>query len=276
VLGGVAVLDNETGIVWERAPDAATRDWDTAYRFCAQRVLGGRQGWRLPVISELMSLFDGTALPAGHPFTTGAIPSFWSASPSGASSDMVYVAFFANGTTDTRATAVTVRTWCVRGGAEGAAVERRDDPFGSWSSLLSTGSNPLLSCASERFQCVMNGEAVLDNETGLVWEIAPPTAEITWDTAHDQCLATFIGGRQGWRLPRVEEIRSLLVPTGLPANSPFGFTTGEFWTSTTYSASDPSFMNVVRIESPGAQIGVVKTLLYRRWCVRGGAGMEGP
>ena len=67
-----AVRDNETGLVWERTPDEMVRPWSQAISICAERPVGGRFGWRLPSVHELMTLLDPTtgnpALPAGHPF----------------------------------------------------------------------------------------------------------------------------------------------------------------------------------------------------------------
>jgi hypothetical protein len=73
-LSSAAVLDRETGLVWERTPDASLIGWAVALASCAQRSIGGRKGWRLPSIYELSSLIDpsvssGIALPPGHPFT---------------------------------------------------------------------------------------------------------------------------------------------------------------------------------------------------------------
>jgi hypothetical protein len=68
--GGDAVLDRETGLVWERSPSEALVRLD--FDPCGERIVGNRQGWRVPTEHELRSLVDPSpdhpSLPAGHPF----------------------------------------------------------------------------------------------------------------------------------------------------------------------------------------------------------------
>ena len=72
---GAAVLDKETGLVWEKSPTSDTFTWPFAVIHCASLSVGGRAGWRLPGITEVMSLVDpsvptpGVTLPDGNPFT---------------------------------------------------------------------------------------------------------------------------------------------------------------------------------------------------------------
>ena len=70
-----AVLDRETGLVWERRPSTDGMAWSMARLVCAQKAVGGRGGWRLPSFSELASFVDPSVtnpqvprLPTGHPF----------------------------------------------------------------------------------------------------------------------------------------------------------------------------------------------------------------
>lgn len=79
-----AVLDRETGLVWERSPSTNVVPWPNARLMCAQKATGGRGGWRLPAFNELASLVDpavqsGVRLPAGHPFLNVQASEYWSA-----------------------------------------------------------------------------------------------------------------------------------------------------------------------------------------------------
>jgi hypothetical protein len=122
--GGAAVLDRETGLVWERAPSTTAQIWSTARGECANRTTGGRKGWRLPSFAELASLADPSvsnpALPAGHPFQTAQSSIYWSATIDAdplAPLTRVWVVFFASGSTfPANPAAIGVLTWCVRGG----------------------------------------------------------------------------------------------------------------------------------------------------------------
>jgi hypothetical protein len=83
-----AVLDRETGLVWDRSPVPQGFSWSSAVSTCVARKTGNRFGWRLPTVNELASLFDPSAtnvpfLPSGHPFNglpTGST-SFWTVTP---------------------------------------------------------------------------------------------------------------------------------------------------------------------------------------------------
>jgi hypothetical protein len=80
-----AVLDKETGIVWLREPRKSlwgnldVRDWYGAQDVCNDLYLCWRKGWRLPTISELGSLIEGSELPNGHPFSQVVPACYWSA-----------------------------------------------------------------------------------------------------------------------------------------------------------------------------------------------------
>lgn len=121
--GSAAVLDRETGLVWERSP-ATTGNWITAAVRCHQRlVLGNRLGWRLPSIEELSSLIDPTnpsGLPAGHPFQGINLGDFfWSSTTfEDGGGAFAYEIFFngAGGDIPVSSKSDINRVWCVRGG----------------------------------------------------------------------------------------------------------------------------------------------------------------
>lgn len=120
---GEAVLDRETGLVWERVPDSFGHEWDFAHRHCNQLTVGGRKGWRLPSLAELTSLIDpsvafpGPALPPGHPFSTGSSGFHWSASTGGSDPNAAWAMSFAAGDAGNFVRSGVFNVWCVRGGS---------------------------------------------------------------------------------------------------------------------------------------------------------------
>jgi hypothetical protein len=124
-------------------------------------------------------------------------------------------------------------------------------------------------------------EAVLDRETGLVWQRSPAQDHFNQDNAAIHCARSLNGGRYGWRLPALPEMSTLLVPGlssfswTLPAGHPFdvdlSVVLSRFWT-TDGSRSSPFPGIAVLIESGGEVGGAVFVPVsnpYRAWCVRG-------
>lgn len=117
-----AVLDHNTGLVWERSPATARADWKGAKSSCLNRAIGGQRGWRLPSIVELTSLLDpsnqdsGSMLPSGHPFLNSPSGFYWSASADGGLPKAWHL-HLNNGLVHTTSKTSVFKAWCVRGGS---------------------------------------------------------------------------------------------------------------------------------------------------------------
>ena len=128
-----------------------------------------------------------------------------------------------------------------------------------------------------------NNEAVLDRETGLVWERYPPVPFVgdpsnhNWFGANERCDDLKLGNRKGWRLPTIAELSSLLDPSvdppgpTLPAGHPFvGVQSERYWTASPAMDSDPSVARQVDLSNGGATSVSPKNRARLIWCVRGG------
>ena len=122
-----AVLDKETGLVWERSPDTNGLLWVSAHQHCNNLIVGNRKGWRLPTIQELASLVDPSvfqpgppllALPPGHPFQNVQVSAYWSATTrNGTDGTEAWLVEFGGAAVDGEAKATSAEiVWCVRGG----------------------------------------------------------------------------------------------------------------------------------------------------------------
>jgi hypothetical protein len=132
--GGAAVLDKETGRVWEQSPSTDTFCWTAsascpgtglapdALSHCYQLEVGGRKGWRVPSIEELASLVDTSqgspttpALPAGHPFNVPPTV-HWSSTTNASDASRAWAVGFASGNVFNPLKTASREVWCVRGG----------------------------------------------------------------------------------------------------------------------------------------------------------------
>jgi hypothetical protein len=145
-------------------------------------------------------------------------------------------------------------------------------------------------CDSDRFKCVLTYQqcasfcitiwpAVLDRETGLVWQRTPSNATTDRRIAGFVCAVANTGRVSGWRLPTTAELESLrdqsvLTDPQLPAGNPFDMSlTGVFWWTSTIDLAGaggaPPWFDVASF-APSAQVGSgVQSSLYTSWCVRG-------
>ena len=114
-----AVLDRETGLVWEKAPDSELKTWEQACTYCYQKELADRKGWRLPTIEELSSLVDTSrlspSLPEGSPFTGVHAYFYWSATTDADEEENAWYVVFAAGYIGKGSKETKSYAWCVRG-----------------------------------------------------------------------------------------------------------------------------------------------------------------
>src|SRR5262249_8011583 len=142
-----AVLDRETGLVWERSPlapcvsvfcvrlDSGRRTWFQAETRCNEELTtGGRGGWRLTTPPQLGSLVDyrvapaTVRLPLGHTFVAVQQDLYWSSTTSTTAlatpGDVsLSVEMFSGAVFGDSKSHNGDFVWCVRGGS-GAAVQR--------------------------------------------------------------------------------------------------------------------------------------------------------
>ena len=123
-----------------------------------------------------------------------------------------------------------------------------------------------------------NGEAVLDNETLLVWERSPSTMGAAWISAPMRCALKSVGGQKGWQLPSFYELMSLVDPSvkgspvspKLPSGHPFRDVKATvYWSGTSYSADPTNAYAVDFLLGDVALHG--KNGIRGYWCVRSGS-----
>ena len=144
----------------------------------------------------------------------------------------------------------------------------------AWSQTLQCDAT-----ACPRFELVMNGAAVLDHETGLVWQRTVNLSSWPWADAINKCVTQPTGDRWGWHLPTIEQLESLMVhrtpgvAPKLPEGHPFINVSidGPYWTATTYTGTPSSAWVLSFGEGPPMSrvVEADKGELRHMWCVRG-------
>ncbi len=150
---------------------------------------------------------------------------------------------------------------------EGGGGDCPDCPD-AWDKLLTT----------DRFDLVMNGEAVRDNETCLVWEQSPDATIRLWEDAISHCHNRVVGNRKGWHLPTVEQLTSLIDTTqsnpALPSGHPFSNVQSPAWYMSATSNKSDSSIGLAVLSLDGS-VSSIFTNSGNVWCVRGGQSYSG-
>ncbi len=252
-VNGKTVLDNVTGLTWERSPETSgdgildkndKLTYSAALAHCAAHATAAYQGyydWRLPSIKELYSLirFNGTD-PSGYSGTdTSGLTPFIDTS--------VFTFTYGNTTAGERlidsqyaSTNVYVETPSDSGFTKLFGVNFADGRIKGYDLMMPGGiaqKTFFVICARGNTSYGMNnyvakGDSIVrDVATGLMWAKSDNGAALNWQDAlawvQAQNTADYLG-HSDWRLPNAKELQSILDYTRSP--------------STTHSAAiDPIF-----------------------------------
>ena len=219
------VRDDVTGLIWElKTDDGSSRDkdntftWQEALAYCEALDLGGHTDWRLPTVQELTFLANyGATLPgpaiyeAFFPNMLTANYFYWSSTIDASESISAWGVYFSDGHGGRLEKISKYYVRAVRGGQSSSAF-------------------------------INNGDGtVTDTSTGLMWQRGTAPGDKTWQEALAYCEALDLGDHTDWRLPTINELRSLV---DFSCYSPSINTTyfpntlsSYYWSSTSYSKS---------------------------------------
>jgi hypothetical protein len=169
--------------------------------------------------------------------------------------------------------------WAASGGARAGNLEPPGPPAPTMKTLdqiapvltqmLDATNGDANGCNSSRFKCVWGNLAVLDNETGLLWQ-RTASSVLNGERTYDSARSCTTGGRGGWRLPSLHELAT--VASSLPPEAPFVLPPGgsHFWTLTSassnpqrqWTAATPTGNTIFATATPR------RDQLRHYWCVR--------
>ncbi|RME24782.1 MAG: DUF1566 domain-containing protein, partial [Candidatus Zixiibacteriota bacterium] len=207
------VIDNNTGLVWQRADDGVQRDWAAAKNYCADLELAGLRGWRLPTVKELETLVNlDTFYPAADtaifdlelsPYHTSTTAAF--------SPDSVWTVHFERGRVTPKLMTDLGLALCVNGAS-------------------------VADSTAGRFQG--SGQAtVIDSFTGLEWQQQSDNIGRSWQAGLSYCEQLTLAEYDDWRLPDRRELLSIVdfSNTALPAQ--FSGPSGYYVSSSSWAAA---------------------------------------
>lgn len=205
------VVDNNTGLMWQQADDGVEREWQDAVDYCSDLDYAGYDDWRLPELFELTTITDyGNYSPALNiSVFDGRSSDYWSSTTYPYFTVYAWIVFLFNGHDGRNVKSVDYCVRCVRGGLE----------IGSFDSLTIQGD-----------------DVVKDNATNLMWQKSDSGAEMQWDEALLYCEDLDYAGFDDWRLPDVQELRSIVkydIYDPAIDTSVFDGGSSYYWTSTT-------------------------------------------
>jgi hypothetical protein len=218
------VLDNLTGLVWQRTlPDiypgcnggltqGETCNWQEATNYCEELSYGGFTDWRLPTIEELSTLPDyGKYIPAidSSVFPDTSSSYFWTSSVYAVLNTYAWLTYFNNGDVDRYLKTKYYYARCVRGESykNGSVFTKKS---------------------------LSGADVVIDEKTNIMWADTYSTAK-TWQEALKYCEDMDYAGFANWRLPNVNELKTLFdYSLRNPATSFPAMPDQFFWSSTSY------------------------------------------
>jgi hypothetical protein len=298
--GDGTVTDKLTGLMWTKdANPAGYLTWQQALDYVQTLNTGGHTDWRLPNINELQGLIDYSVhppLPLGHPFTNmQSVLYYWSSTTIAFMPSFAWVVEMISGSAAPNEKSLSItHAWPVRAGQCGSlgnsviclsktGQTKCYDTLGTEISCAGTGQDGDIQAGvawpNPRFTDHGNG-TVNDNLTGLMWtkDAKPAGNTMTWQQALDYMQTLNTGGHTDWRLPNVNELKSLVdyspsIPD-LSLGHPFtNVQFGSSWSSTSHAFS-PDGAWIVHVSGGIGSNDDKSNGSYYAWPVR--AGQVGP
>lgn len=253
------VTDNNTGLQWQRTlpatyagctvgePAGSRCKWEEAVNYCETLNYGGYEDWRLPEINELETLPDyGKQSPSIdiNVFPSTQSDFYWSKNENVNKLTEGWVTSFEYGWGYLRNKTSAYYARCVRG--------------------------DILSLSSFEESTVGGKAIVTDTETSLIWQ-KEYISNVTWLNALNYCETSTYAGFTDWRLPNINELKTLINHSIYnPASSfpemPYD---DSFWSSSSWLGGT-YFGWTVRFDFGAIDNGFNKTdVIYAR-CVRNG------
>ena len=261
--GDGSVLDNNTGLLWQKTPENDRPQYADAITYCDALELAGKDDWRVPSLKELYSLADfrGELLKPeeGEPRPYIDTTAFDFEYPDG---EMKFAGQYWSSTLYIKGPVMDGKRQAAFGfnfadGHIKAYGTGLDFYTGAEAAYDPDSTNPAEGKAPGNYvRCVSGTEAVYgvnafadngdgtvtDAATGRMWQQSDDGTRREWPEALAYCEGLDLAGHTDWHLPNSKELQSIVDyrRSGFPAIDETFFSitedseTLDFWTSTTF------------------------------------------
>ncbi|HNS45367.1 MAG TPA: DUF1566 domain-containing protein, partial [Alphaproteobacteria bacterium] len=209
------VTDNNTGLQWQRTLSGNTYTWDNAVAYCEGLAYGGHSDWRLPNYRELESIVEyGRSSPA---IDTDAFPGtfsddFWSSSFCADNTGYAWDINFNYGYFQGYTKISSYHVRCVRVKSQSEELTFTEE-------------------------AVSGGVVVNETVTGLQWA-KEYASSVNWQSALAYCENLNYGGYIDWRLPNIDELKTLINRSRYAPASDFPeMPSAYFWSSSSLAGN---------------------------------------
>ncbi|HZX48579.1 MAG TPA: DUF1566 domain-containing protein [Nitrospirota bacterium] len=292
---GYCVTDNLTGLMWVRSPDSVSRTWQQALDIANGLSLCGYADWRLPNVNEIKSLINAGQSDSATWLNTQGFSNvqsdlYWSSTSYADDSNYASIVRMWGGNVFANVKSNFYYVWPVRSrqsGSFGPSIIQLPktgqttcyNSSGTVTACTGTGQDgdtqAGVAWPSPRFTVSTDGYCVTDNLTGLMWVESPPDSFIrAWQQSLDYANGLSLCGYTDWRLPNVNELRSLInagqsdSATWLNTQGFSNVQSNYYWSSTSY-AYNTSLAWIIDMSDGDVFTGNKSSVLYV-WPVRSG------
>ena len=214
------VIDNNTGLTWEKSPSSGTYTWANRATHCNElnsSNYGGINTWRVPNPLELLTIVDNSRYnPATNSNFTN-MPTenstyLWTSKEYISNTNSAYYFSPSYGWYYYTGKSSTYKVLCVSG----------DEMQPATSADFTT-------------QTISGKVVVTDSKTGLMWQKEYASSK-TWQQALKYCEDSTYAGYSDWRLPNKNELSSLInyEKSGSPYSYFPDMPSNWFWSSSTF------------------------------------------
>jgi hypothetical protein len=191
------ILDNNTGLMWQKTPSSEGLSWEEAETYCENLTLGGYDDWRMPSCKELFSISD---FESGWPYID---TDYFDLAVEVSKDEQYWASDYYAGVT-------------VEGGSDAAfGVNHVTGHIKAYAATVSGQfGNYVRAVRGDDYgvnEYTNNSDSTItDSSTGLMWAQYDSGEGLIWEDALSYAENSTLAGYTDWRLPNIKELQGII------------------------------------------------------------------